>query len=176
MNLREFTERCGDPAKFVFNGQYYDAGLQSKTKCTACGQEVHLVYVLKNDRNRSVPFSSCCFVYFKQWNPKVHTQLCAAAVLLGATIDAEARDKKIFAPQMEVRERRETWRGMKRKALDIIREYKVKTGKEWLPEQLFDLKVVAEQTPAEFKRVANAIRWYERQTATLESKLQNVSL
>jgi hypothetical protein len=172
MNRSEFVERHGEPTKFVFKGQYYDAGHSSKTKCALCGQDIHLVYVLKNDRDRSTPISSCCFTYFKQWNPTVHTQLCAAAVLLGATIEAEARDKKVFAPMMEVRERREVWRTMKRKALDVIREYKIKTGKEWLPEELFDLKVVAEQTPSDFKRVTSAIRWFQRQTALLETKLQ----
>src|SRR5271157_5239940 len=112
MNYREFTEQHGDPAMFVFKGQYYDTGPSSKTKCTVCGQGIHLVYVLKNDRDCSVPISSCCFSYFKQWNPKVHTQLCAAAILLGATIEAEARDKKVYVPLMEVRSRREIWRSM----------------------------------------------------------------
>lgn len=175
MNRKEFAERYGDPSKFVFNGQFYDAGLSSKAKCTVCGQVIHHVYVLRNDRDRSAPISSCCFAYFKD-NTKLYVQLQAAQVLLGVTVAAEERHLKIFGPRLEVRERRESWRRIKRQALDVIREFRKKTGKEWLPEELFDLKVVAEQQPAQFKRATNAVRWYDRQTQTLEQKISLVKL
>jgi hypothetical protein len=176
ISKREFVGRLGLPACYIFKGQYFDAGHQSKMRCSVCGADLRFCYILKEDSSdrptpstRKLTIGQECFPLFEG---ETLTRLKAAAVLLENAVAAEARDKKVFAPQMEVRERRETWRQIKRRALDVIREYKTKTGKEWLPEELFELKVVAEQTPSEFKRVTNAIRWYERQTAVLETKLQ----
>jgi hypothetical protein len=179
ISKREFVGRHGLPACYIFKGQYFDAGLSSKMRCSVCGADLRFCYILKEDSSdrptpstRKLTIGQECFQLFEG---ETLTRLKAAAVLLENAVAAEDRDKKVFQPHMEVRERREAWRALKRKALDVIREYKTKTGKEWLPEDLFTLKVVAEQQPTDYKRVTNAIRWYERQTQTLEASLQNVS-
>lgn len=174
MSKPEFTGRHGDPSSFTFKGQYYDAGPQSKMKCSLCGQDMQLVYVLRNDRDRSVPISFCCFEYFRNWNPILHTQLLAAQLLLQVVIRGEAQDVKVYGPRMQVRERMDKWRKMKRQALDIIRDYHKKTGKDWLPEELFELKLTAEKRPAQFKRPTNALKWYDQQNQVLETKIKEV--
>jgi hypothetical protein len=174
---QETVGRHGLLADYIFKGQYFDAGLQSKMRCSVCGADLRFCYILKeNTSDRPTPskltIGQECFRLFKG---EVLIQLRAAAVLLENAVVAEARDKKIFVPQIEVRSRRDTWRQLKRRALDVIREYKSKTGKEWLPEDLFYLKIAAEQTPVEFKRAKSAIRWFEKTTLLLEEKLAIVT-
>jgi hypothetical protein len=67
------------------------------------------------------------------------------------------------------------WRALKHQALLTIRDYKRQTGKEWLPESLFELKAAAEKMPTAYKRPHNAVRWYERQAELLHAKILEVS-
>lgn len=173
MTKSEFVERHGEPSFFVFNGQFYDAGPSSKTKCAVCERAITHVYILKNDRGRSTPISSCCFSYFN--GLPIQKQLLAAQILMGVVVDAEARDKKLFGPRLEVRERKEKWKQIKHQALDLVRAYKRQTGKEWLPEELFNLQVTAEKQPTQFKRATTAARWYEKTAAELELKVRAAS-
>ncbi len=176
---REFVERHGLSANYVFKGQYFDSGHQSKMRCSVCGADLKFCYILKevsSDRStpstRKLTLGQECFQFFEG---ETLAQLKAAAVLLESAIYAEAVDKKTFGPYMEVRARREVWRRLKHQALDVIREYKIKTGKEWLPEDLFYLKVVAEQQPTDYKRATNALRWFDKNSKLLEEKLKVVT-
>jgi hypothetical protein len=174
---REFAERHGEPTNFIFKGQYFDTGSQSRIKCSVCDTDIRFCYTLKRQTlDRSVPYShrvtigSECFRFFK--GTPNFALLKAAEVLLKTTVKAEAADKKIYVPRMAVRERMENWRKIKRQALGIVREYQSKTGKDWLPEQLFELKIIAQQQPVQYKRVANEMRWYMHQVQVLTEKLQ----
>jgi hypothetical protein len=171
MNTSIGQRGMGDLANFVFKGQCYDSGLHSETKCTLCGRSIRLVYILKNPADLSVPTGSCCFVKFQE-NPKLHKQLEAAQIWLQTTINAEQRDVRTNPP--DVRLRMATWRALKHRALLKIRDYKRQTGKEWLPESLFELKAAAEKMPTAYKRAGNAVRWYQKQ-ADLLAKILEVS-
>lgn len=163
----------GDLASFVFKGQCYDPGLHSKTKCTLCGRAIRLVYILKNPADRSVPTGSCCFHKFQDINPKLFKQLEAAQIWLTTTIETEQRDIRAYQP--EVRDRMAAWRALKYQALLKIRDYRRQTGKEWLPESLFELKSVAEKIPTAYKRAGSAIKWYERQAQVLQNRISELS-
>jgi hypothetical protein len=165
----------GDLACFVFKGQCYDAGLQSKTKCTLCGRAIRHVYILKNPQDRSVPIGSCCFSKFQTINPKIHTQLEAARIWLDTTLEAEQRDIRQYQPRTTIQDRMAAWRKAKTAALKAIRDYKKTSGEEWLPKPLFELELAARKTPGTYKRPANTARWYEKQTETLHAKIQEVS-
>jgi len=147
----------GVPASFAFKGQCYDSGLHSKAKCTLCGRAIRLVYILKNPEDRSVPAGSCCFHTFRESNPKLFKQLTAAQIWLNTTIEAERKDTQTYRPLAEVQDRMTAWRSLKHQALVKIRDYRRRTGKEWLPESLFELKVIAEKKPT----ATATARWFE---------------
>lgn len=176
---RQFVERHGEPTSYIFKGQYFDSGHTSKMKCTVCGADIRFCYVLKQySSDRSTPTSRKltigreCFRYFKKTENQVPLE--AAVVLLETEVRAEVLDTKVYGPLREVRERRDAWRKLKRQALDVIHQFRKKTGKEWLPEDLFELRVVAEQNPADFKRALTAIKWFENKTHELEQKISAV--
>ena len=165
----------GDLANFTFKGQCYDAGLQSKAKCALCGRTIRHVYNLKNPQDRTVPSGSCCFAKFQTVNPKLHKQLEAARIWLDCSIEAEQADIRRYQPRLEIADRIVAWRKLKTEALKKIRDYKRQTGKEWLPESLFELQTAAQKVPSNYKRPTNAVRWYEKQVSVLESKIREVS-
>lgn len=169
------TGRQSDLADFVFKGQCYDAGLHSKTKCALCGRAVRHVYILKDPENRSVPTGSECFSKFKDTNPKLYKELKAAEIWLNTTIEAEERDKKIFQPRAEVNERIAAWRKLKTQAIRKVRDYRRATGKEWLPESLFELHEAATKMPVAYKRASAAIKFYDEQIQLLKTKIEEVS-
>jgi len=149
---------------FVFKGQCYDSGHFSGTKCTLCGRSIRLVYILKNPQDRSVPTGSCCFSKFQD-NPKLFKQLEASQIWLQTTIDAEQRDVRTNQP--DVRLRMTTWRALKHQALLKIRGYKRQTGKEWLPESLFELKVIVEKKPSP----KATVRWFDNRIRELSTSI-----
>lgn len=175
MDNRVVQSGLGGLACFTFKGQCYDAGLQSKVKCTLCGRAIRHVYILRNPQDRSVPSGSCCFAKFQTVNPKLHKQLEAARIWLDTTLEAEQRDIRHYQPRTAIQDRMAAWRKLKTKALKAIREYKKQSGEEWLPKPLFELETVARKTPGTYQRPANAVRWYEKQTEALQAKIQEVS-
>jgi hypothetical protein len=160
------TERLGDLADLTFKGQCYDSGRQSKARCTLCTRAIRLVYILKNPQDRSVPSGSCCFQKFRTVNPNLYKQLEGAKIWLETTVDAERQDTR--ANQPEVRDKMAVWRALKHQALLKIREYKRTTGKEWLPESLFELKVIVEKAPSP----TATSRWYDNRIRELATKVQ----
>ncbi len=167
MDFSNGQSGMGDFACFVFKGQCYDSGLQSRTKCTLCGRTIRFVYILKNPADRSVPSGSCCFSKFRETNPKLFKQLEAAQIWLNTTIEAERRDIRSNQPLVEVRDRMAAWRALKHQALLKIRDYKRETRKEWLPESLFELKVILEKKPAP---TATAL-WFNNRIRELSAKI-----
>jgi len=162
----ERTERRGDPALLTFKGQCYDAH-SSNVRCTLCGRAIRLVYILKNPEDRSVPTGSCCFVKFRESSPKLFTQLQAAQIWLQTTIEAERADVRVYQPRLDVQERMAAWRILKHQALVKIRNYRRQTGKEWLPESLFELKVIVEKKPAP----SATARWFTNRIQELSAKI-----
>lgn len=162
-----------DLASLTFKGQCYAS--RSKAKCALCGREISRVYILKDPENRSVPTGSECFRFFKTTNPELFKQLQASAVWLQVTIAAEERDTKIFQPRAEVNERVARWRKLKTQAIRKIQAHRKATGKEWLPENLYELHEAATRMPIAYKRAAAAIKWYDTQIELLQSKMNEQS-
>lgn len=154
-------------ASFSFKGQCYDSGHQSKAKCTLCGRAIRLVYILKNPQDRSVSSGSCCFPRFRNVNTLLFQQLEAAQIWLNTTLEAERQDIRTYQPLISVKDRTAAWRALKHQALVKIRDYRRQTGKEFLPEPLFDLKIIAEKKPAS---TASA-RWFDNRIRELSAKI-----
>ena len=98
--------RPADAARFFFKGQCYDAGPESDTTCSLCGEYIRLVYILKVVESHShacaqevgkLNVGECCFAPVEAVNEKLYCQLLAAAVNLRTYIEAIERDQRIFA-------------------------------------------------------------------------------
>jgi hypothetical protein len=99
------TWRAADRARFLFKGQCYDAGPESDTTCSLCGEHIRLVYILKVIEFPPHPCAQevgklnvgeCCFEPIEAVNEKLYRQLLAAAVNLRTYIEAIERDQRIF--------------------------------------------------------------------------------
>jgi hypothetical protein len=98
--------RPADAARFFFKGQCYDAGPESDSTCSICGEHIRLVYVLRVIESPSNSYAQevgklvvgeCCFTPIEPVNQKLYLQLLAAAVNLRTYIEAIKRDQGIFA-------------------------------------------------------------------------------
>lgn len=102
--------RPADAARFFFIGQCYDAGPESDTTCSLCGERIRLVYILKvieshsHSRTQEVGklnVGECCFEPIRAVNKKVYCQLLAAAVNLRTYLEAIERDQRIFETRQQ---------------------------------------------------------------------------
>ena len=101
---------AADAARFFFKGQCYDAGPESDTTCSLCGEYIRLVYILKVVESHShscahevgkLNVGECCFEPVEAVNEKLYRQLLAAAVNLRTYIEAIERDQRIFGSRQE---------------------------------------------------------------------------
>ena len=96
--------RSADAGRFLFKGQCYDAGPESDTTCSLCGEPIRLCYVLKvleaadllSPEVGKLTVGECCFEPIRAVNEKLYRQLLAAAVNLRTYIEAIERDQRIF--------------------------------------------------------------------------------
>jgi hypothetical protein len=98
--------RSADGARFLFNGQCYDAGSESDTTCSFCGGHIRLVYILKvvdacAQEVGKLNVGECCFEPIEAVNEKLYRQLLAAAVNLRTYIEAIERDQRIFGDRQQ---------------------------------------------------------------------------
>jgi hypothetical protein len=149
---------------FEFRGQCYTAAGNPSPKCT-CGRVIRNCFIIWNGVAK-VTIGSCCFQKFREVNPTLYKQLEGAKIWLETTVDAERQD--VLSNRTEVRDKMAVWRALKHQALLKIREYKRSTGKEWLPESLFELKVIVEKAPSP---TATA-RWYSNRIQELSGKVE----
>ena len=96
--------RSADGPRLFFKGQCYDAGPESDTTCSLCGEHIRLCYVLKvleaadllSPEVGKLNVGECCFKPIEAVNQKLYRQLLAAAVNLRTYIEAIERDQRIF--------------------------------------------------------------------------------
>ena len=163
VSRHKVSERFGDPASFVFRGQFYHSS--TLTKCALCGRDIRNVYTLRSPQGRSVPSGECCFPVFQKWNPEVHTRLLAAKTLLAAYDDGIWSDVKTYNTIGDTGHRLREWRKLKRQAMKHICDHRKATGTGWLPKPLYDLKTEAEKLPGK------TTRWFNAHTPILKEKL-----
>jgi hypothetical protein len=173
MTLEQFITLHGDPARFVFKGQCFDAG-SVKTNCRLCHRRIRYVYTLKDADDLTVYIGTCCFRYFEEWNPDLFVSLLAGRILLDTTGLAIQRDIKLYKTRDELKIRQRRWSTLRQQVFTTIRDYKKFTGKEWLPEPLFELKNEVEQEPRA-TRPNNIIKWYDQHTAVLFKKIKQIN-
>jgi hypothetical protein len=108
LSQREFTERCGNPARLIYKGQCYDAGSDPAAFCGACGGHIRFCYILKLLASDDV-FSAkemaklrigeCCFHFFEKWNPALYCKLIVAKINLRTFVEAVERDKRVYGAE-----------------------------------------------------------------------------
>jgi hypothetical protein len=153
LNRREFTERFGDPASFVYSGQYYLS--TTPTKCALCGRAIRNVYTLRSPKGRSLPSGECCFSYFMKWNNTVYTRLLAGQILLDSYSDTIEQDAKNYSTVGDLKQRQDQWRKMRSTARARIRTHQKATGSDWLPKNLYDLQAEIALRPGK------TTRWFD---------------
>ena len=166
LNRREFTERFGDPANFIFRAQYYHS--TTPMKCALCGRDIRNVYTLRT-QGRSVPSGECCFSLFEEWNPEVYARLMACKFLLNAYEQDTQADIKTYNAVGDVRYRRTEWNRLRRKVHQTIRDYRKATGSGWLPRPLYDVLQESNRKPGK------SMRWFESHIPTLKELIRNSS-
>lgn len=178
-NQTQFAERFGDSTSYAFNGAYFDTGTDAKMKCGVCGRDIRYCYILKRRPERApqakLNIGSCCFGYFDA-DQKTHQALVDARGVIQHRAEAIDAETKFYTRRTDVKTRMRQWQRIRHQALLQLREYRKASGKEWLPEHLFDLSVTVEKEPPTYKRVGTTIRWYEEQTRRLEEQINKVSV
>ena len=140
---------------------YYDAQLGSTTQCAYCGRIIRYCYAIHNQHGKTFVIGSCDFARYR--GTKLFRQLKAAQVLQEALLKNIRHDLKHFDDKAAVRERRKAWAKARRDGTKIVNMWKLNQG-EWLPKELYELRVTAEEKPRQYKRQTAAMRWYEQQT------------
>ena len=156
----------GGPQEHTYRG-FYDAGVRSTTKCGACGRGIRFVYGLHDRGAKAVLVGACCFRRFGA-NPRLHAQLQAARTLQEAYVAAIDRDVRLHGEMAGLRQFQAEWRRARREALGLVREYRKRTGEDWLPRELFALRAEAEKAPGEYKKAATKLRWFRAQAEKLD--------
>lgn len=176
VTLEQFVERFGDPSSYLFNGTYYDTGIAAKQSCNVCSRTIRYCYIVKRSPLSPLPSSkitlgSCCFHYFEA-DKKTHQALQDAQGVIVHRAEAVALEIKFYSRRADVKTRMQQWQQIRHKALSQLRQYRKTTGKEWLPEPLFELSVAVGQEPPTYKRTTSAIHWYETQAKRLEEQIE----
>jgi hypothetical protein len=178
MNTAQFAERFGEPSSYVFNGTYYDTGVDAKQACSGCSRIIRYCYIVKRNPASTLPankltIGSCCFSFFDE---KTQQALAAARDVIQHRAEAIEIETALYTRRADVKSRLRQWQQIKRQALSQVRQYRKASGKEWLPESLFDLSVTASQEPPTYKHSGNTIRWYADQTRKLEEQINKISI
>jgi hypothetical protein len=168
LSLAKFTERYGDPGSFIYKGQCYDAGVHH-SKCRVCGRSIRDVFVMKTADGRSVPLGVCCFRFFES-NKDLHDRLLASWLWLDTSKVAVKKDTTYYKGKAAIRERARLYKGLCKEAQNKIRDYKKSTGKEWLPEPLFELQEEISLQPTA-KQPFAVLRWYDQHIVSLQQKI-----
>jgi hypothetical protein len=173
---QKFISSFGDPALFTFKGQCYDAGqltlINRPRSCDICGHRMREVYVVYNGAGLKYHIGYSCLKYFQQWNPPLHETLQASHLWLQSSMKAETFDRKRATSRSTASLAERRWKALRRSALQLVRKYRTKTGKDWLPEPLFNLKQCAALERPTFKRLSSYGRWFQEQTQLMERELK----
>ena len=180
LTREQFVEQYGEPTSYLFNGTYYDTGAAAKQQCGLCNGNIRFCFIIKRSPLSPLPPSkwtigSCCFGYFDA-DQKTHQALMDARGVIQHRAEAVEAETKFYARRSDMKTRMREWQRIRHQALLQIREYRKASGKEWLPEHLFDLSVTVEKEPPTYKRTGTTIRWYEEQTRRLEDQINKVSV
>jgi len=174
LTVAQFVERFGEPSSYLFNGTYYDTGVDAKQACHVCGRIIRYCYIVKRNPASLLPASkltigSCCFLFF---DAKTQVALANAQGVNQNRTQAIELEAKFYSRRADVKSRMRQWQQIKRQALSQVRKSRKESG--WLSEPLFDLSVTASQEPPTYKRTGTAIRWYEEQTRKLEEQIVKI--
>lgn len=169
MTRSEFTKRVGDPKKLVFKGQCFDTGLINRQHCACCDREIRQVFVLFVNGAR-VYFGSGCIDLFRNWNKPLHRKLVAARIWLRTWIAAEVRDSRVTRRRDQLQLTEKEYNRLRKEAALAVRNYHHATGKQWLPEELFALKDLADQPRPRLTAHSRA-RWFNRRVVALRQAL-----
>lgn len=165
MNKQDFMTKVGDPAKFIFRGQCYDAGpgIPSRRRCVCCDHLIRQVFVLHDSLGHRYYFGSGCIDHFSKWNKPLHKKLKAARIWLRTWIKSKMNDTRQQRKLEALRVSESEYKLMKKQAAAKLKEYHQTTGKQWLPEHLYALQELLgkeKPRPTQFADRAEEFRKY----------------
>lgn len=167
MERQHFVDKYGDPARFSFRSQCYDA-VKPTTVCV-CRRRIRFCFIVYTPTDQKLTLGSCCFHLFA--GTRLAPVLEASQLLLlNGVYEGMKASKKAEAEHL-LKESRSAWVKARREAVQRIRGYKRVTGKAWLPEALYDLDVATRAREPQHNRITSAVTWFQAKTEYLLKKL-----
>ncbi len=163
----QFVEKFGDPAKFAFRGQCYDAKTPT-TECV-CGRKIRFCFIVYTGTEQKITLGSCCFKFFA--NTRLAEILEASQVYLLNVVVETQKAQRRQAEREAAAESRKRWAAARREAVSRLKAYREATGKGWLPEPLFDLKEALDAPEPRYRQSSKAAKWFVAKTEYLQKKL-----
>jgi len=168
----QFVEKFGSPAKFSFRGQCYD-GRTPTTECI-CGRKIRFCFIVYTGADQKMVIGSCCFKFFS--NARLAEILDASQVyLLNVVVETQKATKRTD-DQRTFEESRKRWNKIRREAISRLRAHRKATGKEWLPEDLWDVKMAVEEREPRYRQSSKAAKWFTAKAEYLRTKLAATSI
>jgi hypothetical protein len=162
-----FVERFGEPSKFSFRGQCYDA--RTPTTPCICGRKIRFCFVTYSGADLKVTLGSCCFKFFA--TTRLAEILEASQVyLLNVVVETQKAEKR-QADRLAFEQSRKRWNKIRREAISRLKAYREATGKGWLPEPLFDLQEAVAAPEPRYRQSSKAAKWFATKTEYLQKKL-----
>ncbi len=168
MTRDQFKTKFGDPATFSFRNQCYD-GRTPTTPCL-CGRKIRFCFIAWSGTGQKVTFGSCCFKHFS--GTRLADILEAAQVCLLNNVVEAQKDAKRTADAKAFRESRKGWNQARREAIKRLAAHRRTTGKIWLPEPLFDVKMSLTAPQPAYKQSSKATAWFLAKATYIKEKLE----
>ena len=164
MTTTQFAEKYGDPRAYTYRGQYYDA--RKASVACICGRHIRFCFLVLTPTGSKITIGSCCFKFFTH----LAEVLEASQVLLLHTTLEEMKAIRETRLREAAAASRTEWNKLRREALKRISAYRKTTGKEWLPEAIFDLKIALEAPQPQGQPNKRAIRWLQTKAEVLRKE------
>jgi hypothetical protein len=165
LTTAQFAEKYGDPRAYSYRGQFYDSR-KASTACI-CGRHIRFCFLVLTPTGSKITIGSCCFKFFL---PLAEVLEASQVLLLHTTLEEMKAIRETQLREAAASSRTE-WNKLRREALKRISAYHKATGKEWLPEVLFDLKVALEASLPQGQPNKRAVRWLRTKAEVLKKKL-----
>jgi hypothetical protein len=167
MTQAQFIERFGNPAKFTFRGQCYDTRVMS-TPCV-CARNIRFCFIVYSGIGEKITVGSCCFKCFA--GTRLVDILEASQIYLLNNVVETQRAEKIAAEKQKLVDSRKLWLKVRREAISRVKAHQKASGKDWLPEPLFDLKTATASPEPLYRRSSQAAKWFLAKAEYLRKRL-----
>jgi hypothetical protein len=169
----EITKRLGyAPEDLEFKGQAYDAGPGNPQRCQLTGGRVRYCFTIKPLSGQGrITIGVGAFEYLRRWNGELYTKLVKGREWLMIMVNATDRDIRKSGHKTARQTTEAHFKMLRTTAKARLQQHRHSTGKEWMPEALFNLNEVVSRTRPMFKYEYMLNRWLGKQVVDLEAAL-----